>query len=219
MKKIAVVLCGSGYKDGSEIRESVATLWALSQEPVEVQCFAPDADQADVINCLTGQPMEGQKRNMLVEAARIARGQVKPLSLLKSKDFDGILLPGGFGAAKNLCTFAFHGSKGKVLPELQTILLEMHQSKKPIGAICIAPAIVALALAGKKLTLTVGATGEASQEIEKLGHQHQVTKVDESCRDKTNKVFTTSAYMYDSAPLHAVFTGIQKVVRDVCNDG
>ena len=216
MKKIAVILCGSGYRDGSEIRESVATLWALSQENVEVQCFAPDAPQADVVNCLTGKTMENESRNMLVEAARIARGKVRPLSQLKTKDFDGILMPGGFGAAKNLCTFAFQGSNGKVIADLQTILQEMLQARKPIGAICIAPAVVALALKGKGLTLTVGETCEASQEIEKLGHRHQVTKADGYCRDDAHKVFTTAAYMYDEAPLHEVFTGIQKVVHEVC---
>lgn len=215
-KKIAVILCGSGFKDGSEIRESVAALWALSQENVEVQCYAPDAAQADVVNCLTGEPVENESRNMLVEAARIARGKVKPLSQLKAKDIDGIVLPGGFGAAKNLCTFAFQGSKGKVNADLQTILKDLFDAKKPIGAICIAPAVVALALKGKSLTLTVGATSEASQEIEKLGHTHQVTKADEHCADREHKVFTTSAYMYDSAPLHEIFTGIQKVVREVC---
>jgi enhancing lycopene biosynthesis protein 2 len=216
MKKIAVILCGSGYRDGSEIRESVATLWALSSEKVDVQCYAPDAQQADVVNCLTGDPMENESRNMLVESARIARGKVKPLSQLKAKDIDGILMPGGYGAAKNLCTFAYQGSKGKVIPDLQTVLQEMLQQKKPIGAICIAPAVVAIALKGKGLTLTVGDTSEASQEIEKLGHKHQITKASDFCRDEENKVFSTAAYMYDSAPLHEIFTGIQKVVREVC---
>lgn len=216
MKKIAVILCGSGFKDGSEIRESVATLWALSQEKVEVQCFAPDALQADVVNCLTNEPIANEKRNMLVEAARIARGKVKPLEQLKASEIDGIILPGGFGAAKNLCSFAYEGAKGKVLPELKAILLQMHAAKKPIGAICIAPAILAMAFAGKKLTLTVGAAEEASQEIEKLGHEHKVTAVDGVCRDEANRIFTTPAYMYDDAPLHGVFSGIQKVVQEVC---
>src|SRR5687767_14547281 len=96
-KKIAVVLCGSGFKDGSEIRESVGVLWALSRHPVDVQCFAPDAPQHDVVNCLTLKPVEGEKRNMLIEAARIARGQIKPLSQFAAEEFDGIVIPGGFG--------------------------------------------------------------------------------------------------------------------------
>ncbi|NBW99648.1 isoprenoid biosynthesis protein ElbB, partial [bacterium] len=106
MKKVAVILCGSGYRDGSEIRESVATLWALSQARAQVQCFAPDGLQADVVNCLTGEVVPHEKRNMLVESARIARGDVKPLTDLKVEHFDALIIPGGFGAAKNLCSFA-----------------------------------------------------------------------------------------------------------------
>jgi enhancing lycopene biosynthesis protein 2 len=214
-KKIAVILCGSGYKDGSEIREAVGTLWALSQHPVQVQCFAPDQDQADVVNCLTGQQMLNEKRNMLVESARIARGQVLPLSQLDPSQFDALIMPGGFGAAKNLCTFAFEGSKGSVLPELKAALEKMNQSKKPIGAICIAPAIVALAFAGKKFELTLGESGEAAGEIEKLGHQHVVCPAHDCHVDRVHRVVTTPAYMYDDAVLADIFTGIQKLVGEV----
>lgn len=214
-KRIAIVLCGSGYKDGSEIRESVATLWALSPHPVEVQCFAPDAPQADVINCKTGQPMAGESRNMLVEAARIARGEVLPLSQLRAPDFSALILPGGFGAAKNLCTFAREGAQGSVRPELQVILEEMHATRKPIGAICIAPAILALAFRGKDFELTVGAPSEASSELEKLGHRHVARRADECHVDPVHRVVSTPAYMYDHAPLHEIFSGIQKLVDQV----
>jgi enhancing lycopene biosynthesis protein 2 len=214
---IAVVLCGSGYKDGSEIRESVATLWALSQNPVEFQCFAPDVTQADVINCLTGQPTPNEKRNLLVEAARIARGKIKPLSQLDPAHFQAIILPGGFGVAKNLCTFAKEGSNGSVLPDLQKHLETFYLSKKPIGAICIAPAAVALAFKGKGFSLTVGQTCEASQEIEKLGHKHVVCKANEYHLDTNHHIVTTPAYMYYDAPLHEIFTGIQKLVNEVCD--
>lgn len=217
MKKIAVILCGSGYRDGSEIRESVGVLWALSQFPVSVQCFAPDGNQRDVINCLTNEPMVNEKRNMLVEAARIARGKVLPLNQLtvEASQYDGIILPGGFGAAKNLCDFAFQGSKGNVQPDLKKILESFHSNRKPIGAVCIAPAILALAFTGQGFELSVGEACEASREIETLGHKHVVTRPDECHFDSRNNVATTPAYMYDGAPLHEIFEGIRKLVAQV----
>lgn len=214
-KRIAVVLCGSGYMDGSEIRESVAALWALSAMGAEVRMFAPDQNQHDVVNCLTGQPMGAEKRNLLVEAARIARGQITALSNLQTSEFDGILLPGGFGVAKNLCTFAFQGAQGTVLPDLKRALQSFHEQRKPIGAICIAPALVALAFPRAGFRMTVGATGEASQEIEKLGHTHQVCAASECVVDVNHRVVTTPAYMYDDAPLFEIFQGIQKLTQNV----
>lgn len=215
MKKIAVVLCGSGFKDGSEIRESVATFFALSQNGYEigqgVEVFAPNAPQTDVVNCLTGEK-QNESRNMLVEAARIARGKIKPIEELRTSDFSAILLPGGFGAAKNLCNFAFQGSKGSVIPELSARLEEFYAAKKPIGAICIAPAILALTFKGKGLELTVGESSEASQEIEKLGHKHITTSVHEAHWDSKSHIATTSAYMYDDAKLKDIFAGIEKCV-------
>jgi enhancing lycopene biosynthesis protein 2 len=213
-KHIAVVLSGSGYLDGSEIREAVATLWALSQQNVEVQCFAPDAAQADVVNTLTGKQVSGETRNMMVEAARIARGKIKPLDQLSAKDFAAVILPGGYGAAKNLCTFATQGSQGTVRKDVQTVIETFYNAKKPIGAICIAPAIVALALKNKNIELTVGAPCEASQEIEKLGHKHIATQATEAHIDSKNRIITTAAYMFDDAPLHEIFTGVQKLVNE-----
>jgi len=215
MKKVAVILCGSGYRDGSEIRESVAVLWALSREHAQVQCFAPDAPQADVVNCLTGELVASENRNMLVESARIARGEVKPLSQLNVSEFDALIIPGGFGAAKNLCNFASKGSQGTVRSELEKIIHGFFEKKKPIGAICIAPAILALALRDKKLTLTVGESGETAQEIEKCGHHHKATKVTECQVDSKNMIVTTGAYMFGSAALHDIFTGIQNCVQGV----
>lgn len=214
-KKIAVILCGSGFKDGSEIHESVGTLWALSQHPVSVHCFAPDADQADVVNCLTGEVVPGAKRNMLVEAARIARGKILPLSKLDPSHFDGVILPGGFGAAKNLCTFASEGGKGSVRPELKKVLEQMHQTKKPIGALCIAPAILAMAFPGKKFELTFGKRCEAADEIEKLGHRHVECPLGGCHVDTVHRVVTSPAYMYDQVTLGVMFTGIQKLVNEV----
>lgn len=214
-RSVAVVLCGSGFRDGSEIREAVGTLWALSQHPVSVQCFAPDAPQRDVVNCLTGETVPGESRNMLVESARIARGQVLPLSELDPTAFDAIILPGGFGAAKNLCTFAFEGSKGSVAPDLMAVLTRMHADRKPIGAVCIAPAIIAMAFPGAGFELTVGAKSEASAVLEKLGHRHVERLADECHVDAAHRVVSTPAYMYDDASLHEIFTGIQMLVSEV----
>lgn len=215
MKNIAVILCGSGFKDGSEIREAVGVLWALSQHAISVQCFAPDAPQSDVVNCFTGQTVTSESRNMLVESARIARGDIHPLQKLDPKLFDAVVMPGGFGAAKNLCTFAKEGARGTVRPELQKILESMYSLKKPIGAVCIAPAIVALALKNKGIELTVGASSEAAQEIERTGNRHQVCPPDNCHVDSVHKVVTTPAYMYDDAKLHSIFTGIQKMVEAI----
>ncbi|MGE0615688.1 MAG: isoprenoid biosynthesis glyoxalase ElbB [Bacteriovoracia bacterium] len=215
MGKFAVVLCGSGYLDGSEIRESVATLLSLSQRNKDFECFAPDAAQTDVMNCLTGKPAAKESRNMLVEAARIARGKVSPLDHLNPTAFEGLILPGGFGAAKNLCSFATQGASGRVIPELQSIIERFHGARRPIGAICIAPAIVALALRNKGIRMTVGTASEASQEIEKSGHKHVECSVTDCVSDPVAKVVTTPAYMYGDAKLHEIFTGIGKLVGEV----
>lgn len=215
MKKIAVVLSGCGHLDGSEVRESVGVLWGLNVAGCEAHCFAPDRPQVDVMNHLTREPETAQTRNLLQESARIARGKILPLTKMAAGNFNGIVLPGGFGAAKNLADFASKGSQGKVLPELEKILNDFFEQKKPIGAVCIAPAIVGLALKSKKLQLTLGAPGEAAQEIEKLGHTHKVTAAHEICRDATNRVVTTPAYMYDSASLADIFKGIQTLCKTV----
>ena len=214
MKTFAVILCGSGFKDGSEIRESVAVLWALDSFHVKFQCFAPDAPQHEVVNCLTGESTT-ESRNQLVEAARIARGQVKPLNTLHAKDFAGLILPGGFGAAKNLCDFAYKEADGSVTPQLQSVLVDFHHSGKPIGAVCIAPAILALAFKGEKLELTVGQISETSEIIEKLGHTHVPTRVTECLVDVKNKIVTTPAYMDDKARLSDLFEGVRKLVGNV----
>src|SRR4051812_45924073 len=133
-KKVAVILCGSGFKDGSEIRESVAVLWALSRYPVQVQCYAPDAPQASVVNCLTGE-LVAESRNQLVESARIARGDVLSLEQLDVENVHAVILPGGFGAAKNLCDFAEKGARGTVRKELRSRLVLAHKLGKPLGAV------------------------------------------------------------------------------------
>lgn len=214
-KKVAVILAGCGFKDGSEIREAVAVLWSLSRHGAIAECFAPDMEQTDVVNTFTGKTSKNEVRNCLVEAARIARGQIRKLRELNSDEFDAVILPGGYGAAKNLCTFAMQGSKGTVLPHLQKTLQAFYDSERPIGAVCIAPAILALALKGKSIELTVGQKCEASEEIQKLGHSHIVKSASDCHTDEKNKIVSTPAYMYDDAPLHEIFTGIDKLVTQV----
>jgi len=215
MKKAAVILCGSGFKDGSEIRESVGVLWALSAANVAVDIFALDEAQRDVVNCLTGKQQANEQRNQLVEAARIARGDIKPLNQLDSTHYDCLILPGGFGAAKNWCDYALVGLQGKVHPLIQKVLQQFHQSNKPIGAVCIAPMIVAMAFPKMGLELTLGAAGGAAKDLEHLGHKHVVKKASEYLVDSKNKIFTTPAYMYDEAKLHEVFAGIQGMVQAI----
>jgi enhancing lycopene biosynthesis protein 2 len=215
MKQIAVVLSGCGYLDGAEIRESVATLWALSHHDVEVKIFAPDEPQVVVMNHYSGKAT-GDTRNILIEAARIARGKIEPLSQISDHDYDALILPGGNGVAKNLCTFATEGAKGTLLfKELQNDISGMQSDGRPIGAICIAPALIGLALKGKKLELTLGADGSEAEEMRKLGHTHIVTKPNEIHIDQKNKIVTTPAYMYDDAPINEVFEGIKKLVDEV----
>lgn len=213
-KKIAVLLCGSGFKDGSEIRESVGVLWALSRHDVQVDCFALDAPQYDVVNCLTGE-VSKENRNQLIEAARIARGKIQKLENLNVKDYDALIVPGGFGAAKNLCDFALKGSSGTAHPLVEEKLLSFHATGNVIGAVCIAPAVLALSFRNKGFELTVGAPSEASGEIEKLGHRHVVKAASDCCIDNKFKIVTTPAYMYDDAPLHEIFEGIRKLVDAV----
>ncbi len=215
MKTVAVILSGCGYLDGAEIRESVATLLALAKRKATVHIFAPDAPQTVVTNHLSAKATP-ETRNMLIEAARIARGKISPLSELPDLDYDAMILPGGFGVAKNLCTFANDGAAGKILfPELERDIKGMYQDGRPIGAICISPALIALALKGEKLELTLGADNGAADEIRKLGHTHIVTTPSEIHIDEAHKIVTTPAYMYDDAAIDEVFTGIDALVEAV----
>lgn len=213
-KRVAVILCGSGFKDGSEIRESVALLWAMSAQHIEVECFAPDAPQFDVVNCLTGTTIEGESRNMLVESARIARAKVAPLSQLTPEHFAGLAIPGGFGVAKNLCSFAREGHRGRVRADIAPILDAFYEAQKPIAGVCIAPALLALHFRERPLELTLGAPGEAAQEIERLGHRHVPKGAGDYHYDPLNRIYSTPAYMHDSAPLFEIFEGIRKMSED-----
>lgn len=211
MKKIAVVLSGCGFKDGTEITESVSTLISLSETGAKYEIFAPDIKITST-NHLTGKHEE--ERSTLIEAARIARGKISDIKNLNSKNFDGIVFPGGYGAAKNLCNFAEKGSKGEVHPEVKRVIHEFYDDSKPICGICIAPALLALTLGKKGITVTIGNDKETAAEIKKTGAIHEDCKVDDFVTDRANKIITTPAYMYDANPFE-VFKGIRSAIREL----
>lgn len=206
MKKIAVVLSGCGFLDGSEITESVSLLIALNQAGAQVSCFAPDVEFS-VTNHLNGNAVT-EKRQVLSEAARIARGEIKALSALHARDFDAVAFPGGFGAAKNLCNWAEKGADCEVNPDVKRVVQEFHAASKPIGAICIAPVIIAKVLGEHKVTLTIGDDQDTIAEILKTGAQHEECPVDDYITDRETKVVSTPAYMYGNAKPNEVFAGI-----------
>ncbi len=212
MKKVGVVLSGSGVYDGSEIHEAVITLLAIAREGAEAVCFAPDKSQTDVINHLTGEPM-GESRNVLIEAARIARGTIQPIAQASINDLDVLIVPGGFGAAKNLSSFASLGSECTVDPGLKRLVLEMHQAGKPLGFMCIAPAMLPK-IFDFPLRLTIGTDIDTAEVIEEMGAEHVPCPVDDIVVDEDNKVVTTPAYML-AQNIAEVATGIEKLVSRV----
>jgi enhancing lycopene biosynthesis protein 2 len=213
MKKIGVVLSGCGVRDGSEIHEAVLTLLAIDRQGAEAVCMAPN-DEFPVTNHLTMQET-AEKRNALVESARIARGDIRDIKNVKAVDLDAIVFPGGFGAAKNLCDFAMKGAAAAVHPEVARLLKEMAVAGKPIGAICIAPALIAAAL-GREYspTLTIGNDAGTAAEMEKAGAIHQECPVTGLVVDRKNKLVSTPAYMLANR-ISEPFEGIDKCVREV----
>lgn len=213
MKKIGVILSGCGVKDGAEIHESVITLLAIDREGAEAVCIAPDID-FEVVNHLTGES-SGEKRNVLVESARIARGNIRDIKTVKASDLDAVIIPGGYGAAKNLSDFAMKGAEAKAQPEVTRLIQEMIAAKKPIGAICIAPGTIAVIL-GKEVhpTLTIGNDAGTASALEQLGAKHANCSVQEFVVDKENKIVSTPAYMLAQRISEAA-EGIEKLVREV----
>jgi enhancing lycopene biosynthesis protein 2 len=213
MKKIGVVLSGCGVFDGSEIHEAVLTLLAIDRQGCEAVCMAPNID-FPVTNHLTKQET-GEKRNVLAEAARIARGKIRDIREVTTADLDAIILPGGFGAAKNLCDFAMKGAGASVNPEVARLLKEMAAAKKPIGAVCIAPVLIAAVL-GKEYspTVTIGNDAGTATEINKTGAKHQECPVTEFVVDARNKLVTSPAYML-ATRISEVYEGIDNCVREV----
>ncbi|MCK3684863.1 isoprenoid biosynthesis glyoxalase ElbB [Maribellus sp. YY47] len=211
MKKIAVVLAGCGVYDGAEIHEATLTMLAISQQGAQYQCFAPDVKQAHVVNHLTGEEMP-ETRNVLVEAARIARGNIKPLSEYNAADYDAIVFPGGFGAAKNLCTFAFDGSDCSVNPDVEKAIRSTVVAEKPVGALCISPALIAKVLCD--VEVTIGQDKGTAAAIEKLGATHIKTTHGEIVVDEKYKVVTTPCYMLD-ATISQIADGATNVVAKI----
>ena len=194
--RVGVVLCGCGRFDGSEIHESVLTLLHLARAGAEAACFAPDAPQWAVCDHVSGRPRPGESRNMLQEAARIARGEIAPLARARMEDLDALIVPGGNGAARNLGSFAAEGANGAAHPDLERLLRAAVDAGKPIGAICIAPALVALALRGRAPRLTLGrAADPAALEAAKTGARMEECAVDAIVTDDALNLVSTPAYM------------------------
>jgi len=208
MKKIAVVLAGCGVYDGAEIHEATLTMLAISQQGAEYQCFAPDINQSHVVNHITGEEMN-ESRNVMVEAARIARGNIKSLSEYKAENYDAIIFPGGFGVAKNLCTFAFDGPDCSVNKEVEKAIRSTIVAEKPVGALCISPALIAKVLVD--VEVTIGQDQGTAAAIETMGAKHVPTTHGEIVVDDKYKVITTPCYMLD-ANISQIALGASNVV-------
>ena len=196
MATVGVLLSGCGVYDGAEIHESVFALAALEEAGAEVVCMAPDVDQRQVIDHLSGEERE-ERRNVLVEAARIARGQIRDLAQVRAEELDALVAPGGFGAAKNLCSFAFDGAEAEVHPEVARLFGELLDARKPIAVACIAPAALAAVLRdrGEGARLTIGDDAEAAAALEAMGSTHVEAEVNGVVLDEERRIVSTPAYM------------------------
>ena len=211
-KKIAVILSGCGVYDGAEIHESVITLLRLDQRGAQVQCFAPDIAQLHVINHLTGEEMP-ESRNVLVESARIARGDVKDIREANAEDFDALIVPGGFGAAKNLSNFASAGAGCSLNPQVLALAEAFVEAGKPLGLICISPALAAK-IYGPGVTCTIGNDADTAAALGKMGASHTECAVGDIVEDKARKLVSTPAYMLAQSISEAA-SGINKLVDRV----
>jgi len=215
MTKVAVVLSGCGVFDGSEIYESVLTLLRLDQVDAEVQCFAPNIQQMHVINHGTGEEAVGETRNVLTEAARLARGEITDLAQANANEFDALIVPGGFGAAKNLSDFAVKGAECSVNEDLKRFAQAMNAQGKPVGFICIAPAMVPH-IFGQGTKCTIGNDADTAAAINAMGGEHHDCRVDDVVIDQQRKIVTTPAYMLASRITEAE-KGINKLIDTVLN--
>ncbi len=211
MKKIAVILSGCGVYDGAEIHEATLTLLSIVKNGASYEIFAPDVNQAHVINHITGEEMP-ETRNVLVESARIARGSIKNLNQYVATEFDALIFPGGFGAAKNLSTLAFDGAELKINADVEKAIKDTYNAKKPIGALCISPVILAKIF--PKINLTIGQDKGTAETIEKLGAVHKTTNHGEVTIDLKYKVVTTPCYMLD-ANIAQIAEGAENVVSQI----
>jgi enhancing lycopene biosynthesis protein 2 len=212
-KKVGVLLAGCGVFDGSEIHEAVLTLLFLDKAGVQALCMAPNMDQFHVIDHLTQQE-SAEKRNVLVESARIARGNIQDVATVKVSDLDALILPGGFGAVKNLSDFALKGPDAVVQPDVLRLIHEMAAAKKPIGAICIAPATLTKAIADKQPEVTIGNDPGTAAGIERMGGKHYVCTAAQIHVDAANRIVSTPAYMLGPG-IKDIAIGIEKLVQEV----
>ncbi|GHA61411.1 isoprenoid biosynthesis glyoxalase ElbB [Photobacterium aphoticum] len=210
MKKIAVILSGSGVFDGAEIHEAVLSLYAIEQEGASWHCFAPNIDQHHVINHLTGEDMP-ETRNVLVEAARIARGQISDITTLNPAEYDALLLPGGFGVAKNLSDFAFAGADCTIHPDIKRVCQQFADEEKPAAYLCIAPTLIPL-IYGPGAKGTIGTDPDTASAFNQMGGEHIDCPVDEFVLDQQRRLLSTPAYMLAGSISEAA-TGIQKLVK------
>lgn len=211
-KKVAVILSGCGVYDGAEIHESVITLLRLDQRGAQVQCFAPNIAQLHVINHLTGEEMP-ESRNVLVESARIARGDVKDLREARAEDFDALIVPGGFGSAKNLSNFAVEGAGCSVQPQVLALTEAFAEAGKPVGLICISPALAAK-IYGPGVTCTIGMDADTAAAVTKMGGTHEECLVTDIVEDTARKLVSTPAYML-AQNISEAASGINKLVDRV----
>ena len=218
MKKIGVVLSGCGVYDGAEIHEAVITLLAIDRAGAKSVCMAPDIDQIHVINHHNGEEMVGEKRNVLVESARIARGEIRDINAIKADDIDALVFPGGFGAAKNLSNFAEKGDECDVHPDVIRLVKEFVAKQKPQAALCIAPAMMAKIYESEsvKPTLTIGNDKDGISMIESMGSQHQECVATDFVFDEKNKIVSTPAYMVGKS-ISEVAEGIEKTINKLVN--
>ena len=209
MKKFAIILAGCGVYDGAEIHEAVMSMYAVMKNGAEYQIFAPDIAQYHVVNHLTGVEMP-ETRNVLVESARIARGKIKPVTKLDLREFDALLFPGGFGVAKNLCSYAFEGANCSVNPDIAILIKEAVSLRKPIGALCISPVLLAQIMGD--VTITVGPDEDDAANVIAMGANHKATKHGEVIIDEKHRIFTTPCYQLKSTIVQ-IAEGADKIVK------
>lgn len=208
-KTFAVILSGCGHQDGAEIHEATLTLWAIHKNGAEFQCYAPDIKQHHVLNHITGQEMN-EKRNVLIESARIARGRIAALATFAPESVDALVIPGGFGAAKNLSSYAFDGAKCTVNPDVASAIRAIHAAGKPIGALCIAPVILAKVLGD--VTLTIGQDPGTADNLAAMGARHQPSLQGEIVVDRERKIVSTPCYMLNSR-VDQIAEGADNLIR------
>ncbi|ROS04883.1 enhancing lycopene biosynthesis protein 2 [Sinobacterium caligoides] len=213
MTKFAVVLSGCGYMDGAEVQEAVLTLLHLDKRGIDYQCFAPNIEQWHVVNHLTGEPAGNERRNVLVESARIVRGDIMDLADAKAAEFDALIVPGGYGVAKNLSDLALSGEECQLNPDFLAFAQAFKAARKPIGLACISPAL-SVRIFGMDVECTIGCDKDTARVIELMGGRHMHCAVNEIHVDVINKLVTTPAYMYD-AGIADVSEGLEKMVEAV----